>query len=161
MRKLLVAVFVALLMAGCGGPDLDDKKTLDGIIAEAIDKDKLQRRSKKGETLYHATSQQTPYTGWAKRMYDNGQISLLVQCTDGKFHGLWTRWYTHGQKRAEETYKDGKLVTTVVWKPNGEKCPVTKVVDGIGVVVFYDEAGMELWRQTYKDGEKDDTKFPD
>ena len=85
MSKLLAAMFVALLMVGCGDPDLDDKETLDGIIAEAIDKDKLQRRSKKGETLYHATSQQTPYTGWAKLMYDNGRVNGLLQYKDGKY----------------------------------------------------------------------------
>ena len=29
-----------------------------------------------------------------------------------------------------------------VWKPNGEKCPVTNVVDGNGLVVIYDDDGF-------------------
>ena len=46
--------------------DLDDKETLDGIIAEAIDYKKLQRRGKEGKELLYAPNQQTPYTGWTE-----------------------------------------------------------------------------------------------
>ena len=63
-------------------------------------------------------------------------------------------WYKNGQKLAERTFKDGKTVTVVAWKPNGEKCPVTNVVDGDGVVVWYNEDGTVLSRETYKDGER-------
>ena len=44
-------------------------------------------------------------------------------------------------------------MTAVVWKPNGEKCPVTKLIDGNGVVVEYKEDGRELFRLTFKNGE--------
>ena len=44
-------------------------------------------------------------------------------------------------------------MTAIGWKPNGEKCPVTNVVDGIGVWVMYNEDGTEAFRQTFKDGE--------
>jgi hypothetical protein len=44
-------------------------------------------------------------------------------------------------------------MSAVVWKKNGEKCPVTNVKDGNGVMVFYDEGGTERRRNTYKDGE--------
>ena len=168
MRKLLAAMFVALLMAGCGestkkpagdspesnqssapppesnessaetppaktaevgGIDLDDKKTLDRIIAEAIDLGKLEWKSKEGAKLPYAPNQETPYTGWVKEMYDDGQIEELIQ------------------------FKDGKLWTAVKWKPNGEKCPETNVVDGNGVEVYYNDDGTEAFRQTFKDGE--------
>ena len=80
MRKLLAATFVALLMVGCGDPDLDDPETLAKTITEAIDFNKLQKR---GE-LFYAPNQQTPYTGRAKYMHDNGQIKALGQFKDGK-----------------------------------------------------------------------------
>ena len=54
----------------------------------------------------------------------------------------------------ELTYNGRKLVTAVVWKPNGEKCPVTNVVDGNGVVVYYTPHGTEDDRRFYKDGVK-------
>ena len=70
--------------------------------------------------------------------------------------GLNTRCYKNGQKYYEHIYKDGKLVTAVAWKPNGEKCPVTNVVNGNGVWVWYNDDGTESFRTTYKDGVKVD-----
>jgi hypothetical protein len=128
VKAILFALFVGLLMVGCGSPELDDKETLESIHAEAIDGDKLQKRGEKGEELYYAPNQQTSYTGWAKWMYGNGQISYLNQYKDGKTDGLSTEWYKNGQKRRERTYKDGDLMTIVDWKPNGEKCLGSKLV---------------------------------
>ena len=180
MKKLLAAMFVALLMVGCGDDgesgedmtesnqssaetppaktlqvakiDLDDKETRDKIIAEAIDRDKLQKRGTKGEELY-APNEQAAYTGWVKLMYPNGQIMILGQIKDGKQDGLVTKWYENGQKRQEENYKDYKLMSAVGWKPNGDKCPVTNVKDGNGLWVWYNDDGTESFRTTYKDGE--------
>jgi antitoxin component YwqK of YwqJK toxin-antitoxin module len=36
-----------------------------------------------------------------------------------------------------EYYKNGKVMTSVGWKPNGEKCPVTNLKDGNGVKAYY------------------------
>ncbi len=163
MRKLLAAMFVALLMVGCGQSeeavqeeaiDWDDLATLDKIIAGAIDNEKIQSRGEEGEKLVYAPNQQTPYSGWAKRMYDNGQIEWLFQFSDGKWDGPATAWYTNGQKKLEQIYKDGKLMTARSWKPNGEKCPETNVVNGNGVRVWYREDGTEEARWTFKDGVK-------
>ena len=133
---------------------MDDPETLDGIIAEAIDGKKLQVRGKEGEKLAYAPNQETPYTGWVKRMYDNGQIEALAQVKDGKPVGPMTEWRKNGQKKSETTKKDGKLMSVVIWKPNGEKCPVTNIVDGNGVWVWYNDDGTEGGRTTFKDGEK-------
>ena len=186
MKKLLAATFVALLMVGCGGGDsgsdspesnqssaenppaaktaevakidLDDNETLAKIITEAIDFNKLQNRGEKGEELLYAPNEQTPYTGWLKVMYGNGQINVLGQLKDGKEHGLWTWWYENGQKRSEHTYKDGKIVSATAWKPNGEKCPDTNLVDGNGIVCSYHKNGQKNKERTYKDGEEISTK---
>jgi antitoxin component YwqK of YwqJK toxin-antitoxin module len=64
------------------------------------------------------------------------------------------KWHKNGQKRSEETYKDGNFWTVVAWKPNGEKCRVTKVVKGNGVWVEYNDDGTEKERLYYKDGEE-------
>jgi hypothetical protein len=52
----------------------------------------------------------------------------------------------------DATFKNGKTMTMVMWKPNGEKCPVTKVKDGNGVQVWYHDDGTEERRVTFKDG---------
>ena len=91
--------------------------------------------------------------GLAKGWHENGQKSGEVTYKDGKEDGLWTSWYENGQKRYEINYKDGKLMSAEIWKPNGEKCPVTNVKDGNGVTVWYYEQVTGISRHTYKDGE--------
>jgi len=66
--------------------------------------------------------------------------------------GLAIEWYENGQKKAEENWKDNKLMSAEVWKPDGEKCPETNIKDGNGVSVSYKEDGTERGRYTYKDG---------
>ena len=88
--------------------DLDDNETRNKIIAEAIDGKKLQWRGK--AELAYAPNQKTPFSGWTKRMYENGRISGLYQYKDGKRDGLWAGWHRNGQKAAEGAYKDGEVV---------------------------------------------------
>ena len=159
MKKLLVGMFVPLLLAGCktatvGRIDLDDNETRKKIIAEAIGEKMIQWRGKEGETLVYTSNQKTPYSGWMKCMDNDGQIRWLFQCKDGKYDGPSTWWYGNGLKSGETTYKNGKKMTVAVWKPNGEKCPVTNFADGNGIVVVYNEDGTERVRLTYKDGKR-------
>ena len=146
MKKLLTTMFVALLMVGCGDDgksgsdssesnqssaetiDLDDNETRNRIIAEAIDGDTLQKRGEKGEVLLYAPNEQTPYTGWLKVMYENGQIKVLGQLKDGKPSRL-TQWYENGQKGSEEINKAGKNVTAR-WYENGNKAERFTVING-------------------------------
>ena len=157
MKKLLAAMFVALLMVGCqttkvSKMDLDDPKTRKKIVAKAVKGKKLQFRGKEGEKLWYAPNQQKPYTGWKKWIHDNGRLVGLSQFKNGKLDGLRTWWYPNGRKKAERTYKDGKLWTAVRWKPNGEKCPVTNLVNGSGVVVQLHPKGPVHLSTTFKDG---------
>ena len=196
MKATLFALFVSLLMVGCGNEakkpldsipesnqsyvetqptnpttvakiDMVEIETVNRIAAEPIDRHdilsvaaggltqglKLQKRGKEGEELLYAPNQQTPFTGSAAWYHDNGKLSIVSQFKDGKMDGLWTRWYKSGQKREESNYKNDKLMSVEVWKPHGEKCPVTNVKDGNGVVVRYFDDGTELGRRTYKVGE--------
>ena len=289
MKSLLLALFVALLMVGCGEADLSDPEVLKDVTADAVDWSKLQDRS--GVTYLQNTEE--PYSGYAKRAYEDGQHEILAQFKDGyvvrfkqwekngtprwdigymegkvgiegmpykkvprdikenghgratrwyengqkskevnfkdgkldglatrwhdngqkegegnykdgkkhglyiewyengqkreegnykegnqdglwtdwyengqkwkegtykdgKEDGLWTKWYENGQKWAELNYRDGKLMETVQWKFNGEKCPGTNVKNGNGILVWYNGDGSEWSHHTYKDGERVD-----
>ena len=43
---------VLVLLGGCGEPNLDDPESLDKILAEAIDSEKLQQRGEEGEKRF-------------------------------------------------------------------------------------------------------------
>ena len=91
--------------------------------------------------------------GLLTEWYGNGQKRAELNYKDDKEDGLTTLWYENGQKQGEGTYKGDKLMTVVIWKPNGEKCPETNLVDGNGIAVFYNGDGTENRRQTCKDGD--------
>ena len=247
MKPILLSLFVALLMVGCGespnpsgGVDMTDTAPKKDAIETAVDWSKLQDRS--GVTYLPNTDK--PFSGYAKRAYENEQVEILAEFKEGyiirlkqwqengnprwdvgliegkvgiegmplrkltnlkiqtlrhgsfrhwhengqksyegnfkdsKPDGLMTSWYENGQKWWEENYKDGKqdglftywyegngqkvsvqnwrngkLMSAEGWKPNGEKCPVTKIdEDGNGFLVMYKEDGTESSRLTIKDG---------
>ena len=196
MKKLLVATFVALLMAGCGeeeGVDLCDEEATKEILASAVtlEPDTFPFHHHNG--LYCLIGSEEPFTGWLKEMWENGQVRNLYKFESGLverskewrrngkplsdmsfigvnlanaldladlvdlvgFHareGRTKKWYENGQKAMELDFDEGKLITAVVWKPNGEQCPVTNFVDGNGVWVWYNEDGTEGGRSTFKDG---------
>ena len=56
MKATLFFPFIALLMVGCGSPDLDDPETLEDLRADAIDRNKLQKRGKEGEESSGSTN---------------------------------------------------------------------------------------------------------
>ena len=86
--------------------------------------------------------------------YDNGQKKWEGMFRDGVQDGLMTSWYESGQKRGELNFFSGKVMSAKVWKPTGEKCPVSNVKDGNGVLLGYTEDGTESYRHTFKDGER-------
>ena len=84
----------------------------------------------------------------------NGQIWREYSHKSGRREGLATEWYENGQKRTKANMKSGRLISAIAWKPNGEKCPLTRVNEGDGVLVGYNEDGTESERISYKEGEQ-------
>ena len=148
-------------------------ETLDQIIAVAIDFDSLHLN----EGLFLDPQKEATYTGWAKWVWSSGHVKYLVRFKYGKQDGPSIWWYKNGHKQSEDNWKantqdglsityyedgtqrertmwnNGKLMTAVAWKPDGEKCPSTKVMKGNGIVVRYNKDGSEEKRFTYQDGE--------
>ena len=155
--------------------NLDDPKDQDQFIATAVRK--LDVRKKDDRTwLNYLPFSQVPYSGRYVKFYDNGQLQVArfykdgryegpsvvwyesgqkmyeVNFKDGKEDGLQTQWYKNGQKRFESKKSKDGIVTANSWKPNGEKCPITNIVDGTGVMIKYGEDGADDLRLTYTDG---------
>jgi antitoxin component YwqK of YwqJK toxin-antitoxin module len=84
--------------------------------------------------------------------YANGQKKGVGQIKDGEMDGRWEEWYENGWKSKVQNCDFGKLISATVWKPDGEKCPVTNVVNGNGELIDYNDDGTIEKRYTIKDG---------
>jgi len=63
-----------------------------------------------------------PFSGMCYEKYDNGKIGLKGQMKNGMKEGVWTWWYSTGQKKRETTYIDNKKEgMTYYWHQNGQK----------------------------------------
>ena len=81
--------------------------------------------------LKYAPNDDELYTGKVFDYYENGQKKYENTYKDGKEDGLWTKWYENGQKFREGTFKDGKqdgLWTD--WYENGQKSYEVTYKDG-------------------------------
>jgi antitoxin component YwqK of YwqJK toxin-antitoxin module len=96
--------------------------------------------------------EEKPFTGVSVGKYPNGQKRFEQTYKDGKKHGLAIWWNGGGQKKEEGTIKDGKPWSATVWKPNGEKCPDTNLKKGNGTRCLYHENGQKMGKITYKYG---------
>ena len=62
MKATLFALFVGLLMVGCGEPDLSDPEALKDATADAVDWSKLQDRS----GVAYLPNTDKPFSGYAR-----------------------------------------------------------------------------------------------
>jgi len=86
--------------------------------------------------------------------YENGQKMQEENFNDDVPEGLWTYWYENGQLKEKANRYNGKFTSVEVWKPNGEKCPVTKIdKDGNGVIIIYNEDGTIKYQWNFRDGD--------
>ena len=92
--------------------------------------------------------------GLSTRWYENGQMRSKGETMAFINDGQNLNWYENGQMHTEVNYKSGKLISAFVWKPNGEKCPVSNLKDGDGIMISYNEDGTERSRTTFKSGER-------
>ena len=58
------------------------------------------------------------------------------------------------KKQWQVYFKDEKLISSISWKPDGQKCPETNLMNGYGLLVLYNEDGTEMSRSYYKNGKK-------
>lgn len=80
---------------------------------------------------------------FAKRVYGRKHDDEIV----------WEETLGDNGVEALTSYKKGKVHSIERWKPNGEKCPHSHVMNGNGVLVFYNRDGTEMKRVSYKGGE--------
>ncbi len=132
-------------------PDLDDPKTLNRIFDEA---QPIEKTIDRDDKLYTVNST-TPYTGWIKKTYDNGQKKGLTQYKDGMWEGLSISWYESGLRQQIFHFKDGKLDGwSMSWYENGKNKEERhfKKGDMHGLYTQWHENGQKRVEMNYKDG---------
>ena len=93
-------------------------------------------------------------SGLWKSWHANGQKKEEGKWENGQPDGIFEEWYENGRKSAEQIFRQGKLISAVIWKPNGQQCNISRVSNGEGVVVEYDTQGGELNRNLIISGKK-------
>ncbi|MEP4077373.1 toxin-antitoxin system YwqK family antitoxin [Haloferula sp.] len=169
MKILPVFIVGVILLAGCRESNDTSERIPDAeapeLIANALPFHQIQVREK----LFYAPNTQSPYSGWVKYMWDNGQVQMLKYVKDGVATGPTTSWYESGEKKAEGRVKnnfDDGLV--VFWHRNGQKAAERTYDEGNPVGLWqewfdngqkmserrYSESGEKvgIWREWYKNG---------
>ena len=128
-------------------------------MVEAINHEtrEVTLRGPDGEKLFYQADKQTPYTGWVKRIHDNGQVAGLGALKDGNEDGLSTEWHEDGTKAEKGRFKDGKRDgLRTKWHENGTKEEEGTYKDGQkdGPWTTWDEDGEVVKETRYKDGEE-------
>ena len=130
MKRLLLIVLPLLLIVGCSKEPINYETTLVERDDVFYTQDTNEPYSGPVFSLYLGgykrnegilkDGKMISKTEW--NWYKNGQKKSEQTYKDGKKDGLWTGWYENGQKWYEENYKNGKedgLSTT--WYENGQK----------------------------------------
>lgn len=111
-----------------------------GYAQQAVEIDQL---TKKGEAyLYNGKA----FTGNCYAKHPNGKIGIKGQLKDGEKDGLWTWWYSDGQKKRETNFTKGKKEgLTLYWHPNGVKAKELMYKNDKNIdQKLWDEAGNRL-----------------
>ncbi|MFP6901377.1 MAG: GYF domain-containing protein [Opitutales bacterium] len=144
---LLVAGIVIWLLvggvgAGMAASDLDDPEVLGDVLEEAIE-------------VNQVAAQQAPYTGWAKKMHDNGKVDNLTFHMEGKPDGPSVTWYPGGQKFMEAHFTDGKQDGSwTLWHENGRKKGEGQYKAGgpDGTSIHWYSSGEKMGEHHHEDG---------
>ena len=145
----------------------DTEKPYSGWVKENYDNGQLNSLGylRKGAkyglwTSWHENGRKLKEVRYKKDMMDgafaswhpNGQRRSSGNVRNGEMDGPWEEWYENGWKSKVQSCDFGKLISATVWKPDGEKCPVSNVVNGNGELIDYNEDGTIEKRYTIKDG---------
>ena len=93
--------------------------------------------------------------GWIVKILESWDYWEESSYRNGSLDGPYKNWYWSGAKAEEGIYENDLLKTASAWKPNGEKCPVTRVTAGSGQLVKYDQQGNKTELLTYAGGKKE------
>jgi antitoxin component YwqK of YwqJK toxin-antitoxin module len=166
MKKLLAALFVALLMVGCGDPDLDDaqKPGEDSSESNQTSAEPLDAKTAEvpkidlddPETLDEIIAGATVGDELEQRGKEGEGLSY-ARNEQKPYTGWNVIFHDNGQIKYLVQYKDGKYDGLWVrWFENGQKNLEENYKDGElhGLVTVWYDNGQKKWEGNWKDGKK-------
>ena len=149
MKGFLFALFAGLFMVGCGESDLSDPDVVKDAIADAVEYDDLEDRD--GVTYLPNTDK--PFSGYAKRAYENEQVEILARLKDG-YVVRFKQWQENGTPRWDVGYMEGKVgIEGMPYKRR--QPPIIRDRPAHGPVTLWYWNGQKVEEGNYKDGKLD------
>ena len=106
LHLFAVLVTLPLLLGGCGEKITVEPVAEVGPQLDGVNLDQLEKR----EGIQYLSGSDTPYTGKAFALYENGQKEAEANFKDGKPDGLQVAWHENGQKSFEVIFISGEAV---------------------------------------------------
>lgn len=89
-----------------------------------------------------------PFTSWYQNGYKNDEGFFL----EGEYHGSFKSWWPSGKNKTRQTWIKGNLLDSISWKPNGVMCQESKVQNGNGIIIDYNNEGQAKKRNKFING---------
>lgn len=115
MKRIFFLLIGALIFVGCRESveekniilttifddtvDLDDPETLEALVKDTPRQQELERREVDGKKLIFKMKSDQLYTGWTKRVHENGKLAFLIYCKSGLEDGPYRSWSKGGASR--------------------------------------------------------------
>ena len=93
--------------------------------------------------------------GTVKTWYENGTLESSREMSQNKKQGHFLAWYLDGSLMMLEEY-DRDILKRGEYLKKGDKTPVSKVINGLGIATFFDKEGSFLKKVTYAEGRPQD-----
>ena len=122
-------------------------------VERVLSLDKIQVRN----GVFYEVNQEAPFTGLSQDFYPSGQKKAEVSYKDGKLHGAQATWHENGQKSLEANFKDAKKHgVEAAWYDNGQKLLTANFKDAKkhGAQAAWYESGQKWLEADFKHGKK-------
>ena len=111
--------------------------------------------------LTYEVNSEIPFSGKAVEFFEGGEVkSKSTSYKDGKLDGVFRTWFENGQISSEDSYKDGSVTLSKLWRENGHQLAETswKADKVNGIVKFWYENGQLKSEESYIDDERQGLK---
>ena len=122
--------------------------------SDGVNLDELEDR----EGVFYLRSLNSPYTGMSFEFHENGNKKSEETWKDGKQHGLAHLYYENGKREQESNWKDGKATGLITdWYEDGQKKAEGnwKNDELNGTHSSWHQNGQKMENATYKKGKPD------